>query len=101
MHFTKKDCLVPFKTANDVFVTTRSTGEGPGQVNLDLAIFKSFFNRDAGGHLWPNELQFRVEAGNVPNTAEFQNPNRILGTSEFGSMTDIAWDIQFALKLCF
>ena len=41
-------------------------------MKLDLAIFKSFFNRDAGGHFRPNELQFRVGAGNIPNTPQFQ-----------------------------
>jgi len=70
-------------------------------VSLDLAIFKSFFDRDAGGHFRPNELQFRVEAGNIANTPQFQNSNRILGTSEFGSITDTAWHVQFALRFFF
>jgi hypothetical protein len=83
----------------------RNTGEGPGQVNLDLSLFKSFFfNRDSSGHFRPNELQFRVEAFNISNTPQFQNPNRILGTSQFGSITDLvnsARQIQFALKFFF
>ncbi len=83
----------------------RNTGEGPGQVNMDLSLFKSFFfNRDSNGHFRPNELQFRVEAFNVSNTPQFQNPNRILGTSQFGSITDLVnspRQIQFALKFFF
>jgi hypothetical protein len=83
----------------------RNSGEGPGQVNLDLSLFKSFFfNRDSSGHFRPNELQFRVEAFNVSNTPQFQNPNRILGTPQFGSITDLvntARQIQFALKFFF
>jgi hypothetical protein len=83
----------------------RNTGEGPGQVNLDLSLFKSFFfNRDTTGHFRPNEIQFRVEAFNISNTPQFQNPNRILGTSQFGSITDLvntSRQIQFALKFFF
>lgn len=83
----------------------RNTGEGPGQVNMDLSLFKSFFfGRDNSGHFRPNELQFRVEAFNVSNTPQFQNPNRILGTSQFGSITDLVnspRQIQFALKFFF
>jgi Carboxypeptidase regulatory-like domain/TonB dependent receptor-like, beta-barrel len=83
----------------------RNTGEGPGQVNLDLSLFKNFFfNRDTSGHFRPNELQFRVEAFNITNTPQFQNPNRIKGTSQFGSITDLvntSRQIQFALKFFF
>lgn len=54
---------------------------GPGTVITDLALSKSF---GLGG---PTELQVRVEAFNVFNRVNFNNPNATFGTSSFGRIT--------------
>jgi hypothetical protein len=54
---------------------------GPGSVITDMAVSKSF--RPGG----PTELQVRVEAFNVFNRVNFNNPNSIFGTSSFGRVT--------------
>jgi hypothetical protein len=83
----------------------RNTGEGPGQVNFDFSVFKNFpFNSDATGHFRPNYIQFRAEFFNIANTPQFQIPNRVLGTPQFGTVTDVvntARQTQLALKFYF
>jgi hypothetical protein len=54
---------------------------GPGSVITDLALSKSF---GLGG---PTELQVRLEAFNVFNTVNFNNPSATFGTSTFGRIT--------------
>jgi hypothetical protein len=54
---------------------------GPGNVITDLALSKSF---GLGG---PTELQVRLEAFNVFNTVNFNNPSATFGTSTFGRIT--------------
>lgn len=83
----------------------RNTGEGPGQVNFDFSLFKNFnLNPDSTGHFRPNQIQFRAEFFNIMNTPQLFIPNRIFGTPQFGSITDVvnsARQIQFALKFTF
>jgi hypothetical protein len=70
---------------------------GPGDVITDLTLSKSF---GLGG---PAELQFRVEAFNVFNTVNFNNPGSTFGTANFGRITS-AQDmrqIQLGARLTF
>jgi carboxypeptidase family protein/TonB-dependent receptor-like protein len=58
----------------------RNTMRGPGAVNLDLSLFRTFklsnqFN-----------LQFRGEAFNATNTPHFGNPNGNVNSSNFGKV---------------
>ena len=56
----------------------RNTMRGPGVVNLDLSLFRTFkLTRQV-------KLQFRVEAFNVSNTPHFANPNSNVNSSDFG-----------------
>ena len=53
---------------------------GPGVVNLDLSLFRTF-------KLTPQvDLQFRAEAFNVTNTPHFANPNGNVNSSNFGKI---------------
>jgi len=56
----------------------RNTMRGPGVVNLDASLFRTFT-------IAPKvDLQFRVEAFNVTNTPHFNNPNGNVNSSNFG-----------------
>ena len=56
----------------------RNTMRGPGVVNLDASLFRTF-------KLSPTfQLQFRAEAFNVSNTPHFGNPNGNVNSSNFG-----------------
>jgi hypothetical protein len=83
----------------------RNTAEGPGQTNFDVSFFKNFvLNRDSTGHFRPDTIQFRAEFFNITNTPQFFIPNRVVGTPQFGSITDVvnsARQTQFALKFIF
>ena len=78
----------------------RNQLSGPGLQRVDLSLFKTFpiverFN-----------LEFRTEAFNVMNTAQFAFPNASLGNASFGiiSSTANAYNpriLQFALRLKF
>jgi hypothetical protein len=81
----------------------RNTMRGPGVVNLDLSLFRTF-------KLTPQfNLQFRAEAFNVSNTPHFANPNGNVNSSNFGKVlaTDSAYAIgrsrqfRFGLRLTF
>ena len=49
---------------------------GPGTVQFDVSVFKSFgFSADN-----IRRVQFRAEAFNVANTPQFNNPNTTMGT---------------------
>ena len=53
---------------------------GPGVVNLDASLFRTF-------KITPQvQLQFRAEAFNVTNTPHFANPNGNVNSSNFGTM---------------
>ena len=56
----------------------RNTMRGPGVVNLDMGLFRTF-------KVTPTvDLQFRAEAFNVSNTPHFANPNGNVNSSNFG-----------------
>jgi hypothetical protein len=71
---------------------------GPGVANVDVSVFKNipFYERFT--------LQFRAEAFNIANRAEFNVPNTQIGSAAAGIITsqaNSARDIQMALKLIF
>jgi hypothetical protein len=57
--------------------TERNQFRGPGGVNLDLSIFRSF---PLGGS---RRLEFRGEASNITNTPKFGNPNGDVNSGNF------------------
>jgi hypothetical protein len=71
---------------------------GPGYVNTDLSVFKTF-------PVWrESSLQFRGEVFNVLNNVNLANPNGTLGTATYGKITATSGDpriAQFALRLMF
>jgi hypothetical protein len=76
---------------------------GPGLTNVDLSLFKTFPIREA------MRFEFRAEAFNAFNHANFTNPNSYydpttLGPGGFGYITNTIGDpreFQFALKFYF
>lgn len=71
---------------------------GPGTKNLDLMVSRSF------AMPWENHsLQFRAEAFNATNTANFGVPNTAIGTPAAGRIVSAADPrrVQFALKYMF
>ncbi len=70
---------------------------GPGVNNWDLGIEKNFRLREV------MRLQFRVEAFNAWNHAQFFNPSSMVGDADFGrvSQARAAREIQLGLKLFF
>jgi hypothetical protein len=70
---------------------------GPGEVNFDLAVFKTFAIRES------LRLQFRAEAFNAMNTPQFGVPNAEVGNPELGIIesADRPRNLQFGLKLVF
>lgn len=57
---------------------------GPGQVNWDASLFKTFT-------IWENfKAQFRAEALNLTNTPMFYGPNVSFGNTSFGQITSQA-----------
>lgn len=75
----------------------RNIFDGPGFFQLDLGAYKNFQIREQ------MRLQFRSEFFNLPNRANFSNPNTTISSSSFGRITGTqpARVIQFALKLNF
>ena len=70
---------------------------GPIRVEVDLAIAKQFT-------LWrENSLLFRVDAFNLPNRANFFNPDNNINSPTFGRITtaDIPRQMQFSLRYRF
>ena len=81
----------------------RNTMRGPGVVNMDASLFRTFsINRQV-------KLQFRAEAFNVSNTPHFANPNGNVNSSNFGKVlaTQSAYavgrsrEFRFGLRLVF
>lgn len=71
---------------------------GPGSSNFDLSVFK---NTPINERI---RLQFRAEAFNAFNRAQFGNPNTSINSTAFGrisSQQNSPRGIQFALKLLF
>ena len=59
----------------------RNTMRGPGVVNMDLSLFRTFRFTER----W--NLQFRAESFNLSNTPHFANPNGNANSSSFGRIT--------------
>jgi hypothetical protein len=57
--------------------TGRNQFRGPGGVNLDMSLFRSF---PIGG---ARRLEFRAEAANITNTPKFRNPESSLTSGNF------------------
>ena len=77
---------------------SRTFGEGPGLVSLDASLLKNFKVAEK------LNIQFRTEALNVLNHANFANPNTQNGSATFGQITSLASGtqsrvLQFALHL--
>ena len=69
----------------------------PGWVTLDASAAKIFPLRERA------QLQFRFEGFNVTNRTNFQRPNTVQGTPQFGQIVQ-AWpsrNLQLALRLIF
>jgi hypothetical protein len=82
----------------------RNTGDGPGQVNFDTSFFKNIVLSESKRSFRPQTLQFRSEFFNIFNTPQFDIPNRLAGTPQFGTITGVVnsqRQIQFSLKLLF
>ncbi|HWR53500.1 MAG TPA: TonB-dependent receptor [Bryobacteraceae bacterium] len=60
----------------------RNTMRGPGVVNMDLSLFRTFNFTER------LNLQFRAEAFNVSNTPHFANPNEDANSSNFGRILE-------------
>jgi hypothetical protein len=75
----------------------RNAVRGPGLQQLDFTLQKSIPLRDR------TRLQFRAEAFNLFNHPNFNIPNRIAFTPNFGSISSAldSRQLQFALKLAF
>jgi len=71
--------------------------QGPGTWDWDAAISRIFRVRES------KEIEFRVEAYNVPNSFRAVNPNVVINSSNFGQITTsrATRDMQFALKYKF
>jgi hypothetical protein len=71
---------------------------GPGQVNWDMSVFKSFVIKEIV------KAQFRCEALNAMNTPLFYGPNVSYGSSSFGKITsqaNFSRQLQLALRFSF
>jgi hypothetical protein len=75
----------------------RSILTGPGLANVNLSLLKNFAFRET----W--NLQFRLEAFNALNRANFEEPGTALGSPNFGVITaaQAARSMQIGLKLTF
>jgi len=81
----------------------RNTMRGPGVVNADLSLFRTFKIRER------LNLQFRAEAYNFSNTPHFANPNGSVNSSNFGKILATqandaigrSREFRFALRVSF
>lgn len=77
----------------------RNTLDGPGYVNFDFALARSFEYFGEG-----RRLEFRWEMFNMFNTPQFGLPNANRSSSDVGRISSLAGDprlMQFALKFIF
>ena len=76
---------------------------GPGVVNLDLSLFRTFRITERFN------LQFRAEAFNLSNTPHFANPEEDINSSNFGRILETqaadalgrSREFRFGLRLAF
>jgi hypothetical protein len=82
----------------------RNTMRGPGVVNADLSLFRTFRMTER------LNLQFRAESFNLSNTPHFANPNGNANSSSFGKITSTqsaadaigrSREMRFGLRLGF
>ena len=75
----------------------RNSVFAPGLFNVDVSLQKDWFFGDTG------RLEFRWEIFNVLNRANFDVPNRIFGTPNFGRIFSAlnAREMQFGLRYSF
>ena len=75
----------------------RNIDSQPGQINIDLSLFKNFRITES------KRLQLRAEAFNLPNHANFRGISRTFDAVNPGELTSAAAgrQIQFALKFLF
>ena len=81
----------------------RNTLRGPGVVNLDMSLFRTFKLTQTV------DLQFRAEAFNVTNTPHFGLPDGDVNSSNFGQILSLNSDLaagasrqfRFGLRLSF
>jgi hypothetical protein len=81
----------------------RNTMRGPGVMNLDMGLFRTFKVTPTVG------LQFRAEAFNVTNTPHFASPNGNVNSSNFGRILETQGDdalgasrqFRFGLRMTF
>ena len=74
-----------------------NVARGPIRVEIDMALAKRFT-------IWrENQLQFRIDMFNVPNRANFGNPDPTINSPTFGQITsaDIPRQIQLSLRYKF
>jgi outer membrane receptor protein involved in Fe transport len=79
--------------------TGRNTLRAPGVQTMDLSIFKDFVPKTGV------RVQFRAEAFNILNHANFAPPNSQFGTAAFGTISstgnNLPRNVQLALKVLF
>jgi hypothetical protein len=81
----------------------RNTMRGPGVVNTDVSLFRTFKIRER------LEMQFRAEAFNFSNTPHFANPEDSINSDNFGKILETqsadaiarSREFRFALRLSF
>jgi hypothetical protein len=75
----------------------RNAYDGPGFFQLDLGIFRTIRVAES------KQLQIRSEFFNLPNRANFGNPNATISSSHFGQISSAQAGrvIQFAMKFAF
>jgi hypothetical protein len=74
-------CFVsPVDTTGTYGNSGRGILRGPGDFNIDAALVK---NTKIG----PTNTEFRIEAFNVLNHAQFANPNTTFGSTAFGTIS--------------
>jgi hypothetical protein len=91
--------LAPGQTFAHLFGNARRGSlRGPGAYNVDFSLFKDFHFTEA----W--NLQFRAEAFNLFNHAQFGTPANTVDVPGFSGQITSAGrgrELQFALKLTF
>lgn len=75
----------------------RGTIRGPGYVNYDASLFRTFAVRERV------KVQFRAEAYNLTNTPHWGNPNTSVSSGSFGQInsTSAERQLQVAARILF